>query len=83
MAEVDILTGERDVLRADIVYDAGKPLNPVVDLGQIEGSWVMGMGLGLTEYLGNDPTDGSMSTKGTWDYKLPCSKTIPVEVFKK
>ena len=49
MVELDVLTGEYHVLSTDIVYDAGTSLNPSVDIGQIEGSFVQAAGMCLTE----------------------------------
>jgi xanthine dehydrogenase/oxidase len=76
--EIDVLTGETSILRADLLYDAGKSLNPLIDIGQLEGGFVQGCGLMLTEdliYRG----DGSLLSNGTWDYKPPCSKSIPID----
>lgn len=47
--EVDTLTGETNFLAADLVYDAAKSLNPLVDLGQIQGAFMQGVGLVLRE----------------------------------
>jgi xanthine dehydrogenase/oxidase len=77
-AEIDVLTGETVILRSDIIYDAGRSLNPALDVGQIQGGFVQGIGMLLTEellYRGN----GSLLTDNTWTYKPPCSKTIPVD----
>ncbi|VVA97498.1 unnamed protein product [Arabis nemorensis] len=53
--EVNILTGERTIMRTDIIYDCGKSLNPAVDLGQIEGAFVQGLGFFmLEEYVPNE-----------------------------
>ncbi|CAF2338654.1 unnamed protein product [Brassica napus] len=74
--EVNILTGESTVLRTDIIYDCGKSLNPAVDLGQIEGAFVQGLGFFmLEEYLMN--SDGLIVTDSTWTYKIPTVDTIP------
>lgn len=74
--EVNILTGETTVLRTDIIYDCGKSLNPAVDLGQIEGAFVQGLGFFmLEEYLMN--SDGLIVTDSTWTYKIPTVDTIP------
>ena len=74
--EIDVLTGQTNVLQADILFDAGRSLNPMVDLGQVQGAFVQGMGYILTEeMLYNDK--GSVLSKNTWEYKPPCSKTIP------
>jgi xanthine dehydrogenase large subunit len=48
---IDTLTGEHKVLRADILHDAGRSLNPAIDLGQIEGGFIQGMGWLTTEEL--------------------------------
>ena len=47
--EIDVLTGEFTILRADILYDAGKSPNPAIDIGQIEGGYVQGVGFATTE----------------------------------
>ncbi len=76
--EIDVLTGETTILRADIIYDAGKSLNPCLDVGQLEGAYVQGLGLMTTEQLMYEE-DGRLYSNGTWDYKPPCSKSIPVD----
>ncbi|CAK7345783.1 unnamed protein product [Dovyalis caffra] len=74
--EVNLLTGETSILRSDIIYDCGQSLNPAVDLGQIEGAFVQGIGFFmLEEYLTN--SDGLVVTDGTWTYKIPTIDTIP------
>lgn len=79
--EVDILTGEINLLSVEIVYDCGISLNPAIDIGQIEGAFVMGTGLYLEEEVVYSPSDADLQTEGTWEYKIPCSKDIP-EHFK-
>ncbi|KAK4369582.1 hypothetical protein RND71_013374 [Anisodus tanguticus] len=74
--EIDILTGETTILQSDIIYDCGKSLNPAVDMGQIEGSFVQGIGFFMhEEYLTNE--DGLMVSNSTWTYKIPTIDTIP------
>ncbi|KAM0951938.1 putative oxidoreductase [Dioscorea sansibarensis] len=74
--EVDLLTGATTVLRTDLCYDCGKSLNPAVDLGQIEGAFVQGIGFFMyEEYLAN--SEGLNVTDGTWTYKIPTVDTIP------
>ncbi|OWM69067.1 hypothetical protein CDL15_Pgr025254 [Punica granatum] len=76
--EIDVLTGETRILRSDIIYDCGKSLNPAVDLGQIEGAFVQGIGFFmLEEYTTN--SEGLVNTKGTWTYKIPTLDTVPRE----
>ena len=41
---VDTLTGECRLLRADLLHDVGRSLNPAIDIGQIEGAFIQGMG---------------------------------------
>jgi xanthine dehydrogenase molybdopterin-binding subunit B/xanthine dehydrogenase iron-sulfur cluster and FAD-binding subunit A len=78
VVELDVLTGEVQVLRADVVYDCGKSLNPAVDVGQVEGSFVQAMGFVLTEEQVWSATDGRLLNNGTWDYKPPSAHDIPV-----
>ncbi|KAL3850234.1 hypothetical protein ACJIZ3_012116 [Penstemon smallii] len=74
--EVNILTGETRILRTDIVYDCGQSMNPAVDLGQIEGAFVQGLGFFmLEEHLSN--SDGLVVSDSTWTYKIPTIDTIP------
>ncbi|SDH50486.1 molybdopterin cofactor-binding domain-containing protein [Mucilaginibacter gossypii] len=74
--EVDILTGHYEILRSDIVYDAGDSLNDNIDIGQIEGGFVQGIGCLTTEEMLYAP-NGRVISDGTWEYKPPCTKTIP------
>ena len=48
---VDTLTGETRCLRADLLQDVGFPLNPAIDIGQVEGAFIQGMGWLTTEEL--------------------------------
>ncbi|EAZ28862.1 hypothetical protein OsJ_12899 [Oryza sativa Japonica Group] len=74
--EVDVLTGETTILRSDLVYDCGQSLNPAVDLGQVEGAFVQGIGFFTNEeYTTN--SDGLVINDGTWTYKIPTVDTIP------
>lgn len=74
--EVNLLTGETTILQVDIIYDCGQSLNPAVDLGQIEGAFVQGIGFFmLEEYQTN--SDGLVVAEGTWTYKIPTIDTIP------
>ncbi|KAJ1432167.1 Molybdopterin dehydrogenase, FAD-binding [Sesbania bispinosa] len=74
--EIDLLTGETRFLQTDIIYDCGQSLNPAVDLGQIEGSFIQGLGFFmLEEYETN--LDGLVLQDGTWNYKIPTIDTIP------
>lgn len=81
--EVDILTGEVKVLSTDIAYDIGWSLNPALDIGQVEGAFVQGIGYVLTEDLvfqpAGTPDEGRLNTVNTWRYKPPAVTTIPLE----
>jgi xanthine dehydrogenase large subunit len=74
---VDVLTGEHRVLRADILHDCGDSLNPAVDLGQVEGGYVQGVGWLTSEELWwNDA--GELGTHSPSTYKIPtCSDLAP------
>ncbi|PHT68943.1 Indole-3-acetaldehyde oxidase [Capsicum annuum] len=74
--EINVLTGETTILRSDIIYDCGQSLNPALDLGQIEGSFVQGIGFFMNEeYITNE--DGLLVSNSTWTYKIPTIDTIP------
>lgn len=73
---IDTLTGEYRVLRADLVQDCGHSLNPAIDLGQIEGAFVQGMGWLTTEELWWD-AEGRLRTIGPSTYKIPGSRDVP------
>jgi xanthine dehydrogenase large subunit len=73
---VDTLTGESRVLRAELIQDCGRSLNPAIDLGQIEGAFVQGMGWLTTEELWWD-AEGRLRTHGPSTYKIPGSRDVP------
>lgn len=77
-AEVDLLTGETRFLRADLLLDCGKSLNPAVDIGQMQGAYVQGLGYHLSEEYEYDVETGKLTSDGTWTYKPPSSKDIPI-----
>lgn len=75
---LDVLTGTHIVSRVDLVEDTGRSLSPNVDVGQIEGSFIMGLGLWTTEQLIYDPS-GRLLTNRTWSYRPPGACDIPVD----
>ncbi len=77
---IDTLTGESRVLKVDILQDAGKSINPAIDIGQIEGGFVQGMGWLTTEQLVWNG-QGVLSTHAPSTYKIPATGDIP-EHFK-
>jgi xanthine dehydrogenase/oxidase len=77
--EVDILTGESQIRRVDIMCDFGESLNPTIDIGQIEGAFVMGIGCYLSEDIIFDDKTGRILNDGTWEYKPPTTKDIPID----
>jgi len=77
--EVDLLTGEVSLERADVLLDCGTSLNPDIDAGQVQGAFVMGLGYYLSEEFVWDEATGANLSNGTWEYKPPCSRDIPVE----
>jgi xanthine dehydrogenase large subunit len=79
---VDTLTGEWRPLRADLLHDVGRSLNPAVDLGQVEGAFIQGMGWLTTEELVWHPADGSgkaglLTTHAPSTYKIPTANDCP------
>ncbi|MDM7861341.1 xanthine dehydrogenase molybdopterin binding subunit [Alteromonas sp. ASW11-36] len=76
--EVDVLTGENTVTRVDILHDVGSSINPALDVGQIEGAFIQGMGWLTTEDLQwND--DGKLASFGPATYKIPAIGDTPAE----
>ncbi|MEP2031490.1 MAG: xanthine dehydrogenase molybdopterin binding subunit [Paracoccaceae bacterium] len=76
---VDILTGENRILRADVLHDAGASLNPILDIGQVEGAYVQGAGWLTTEELVWDDR-GQLKTHAPSTYKIPACSDRP-DVF--
>ena len=74
--EVDTLTGEYRVQQVDILHDVGESLNPALDLGQIEGGFVQGMGWLTTEELWWDQ-QGRLRTHAPSTYKIPVASDVP------
>ncbi|MBI2312646.1 MAG: xanthine dehydrogenase molybdopterin binding subunit [Betaproteobacteria bacterium] len=73
---IDTLTGENRVLRVDILHDVGRSLNPAIDMGQIEGGFIQGMGWLTTEHLWwNDK--GKLMTHAPSTYKIPVASDLP------
>jgi xanthine dehydrogenase large subunit len=75
---VDTLTGEMKAERVDILHDVGHSLNPAIDIGQIEGGFVQGMGWLTTEELVFDD-HGRLLTHAPSTYKIPCASDVPVD----
>ena len=75
---LDTLTGEMKVERVDILHDVGRSLNPAIDLGQIEGGFVQGMGWLTTEELVFDG-EGRLSTHAPSTYKIPTAADVPAD----
>ncbi|GGB34734.1 xanthine dehydrogenase molybdopterin binding subunit [Oceanisphaera marina] len=75
---IDTLTGEYKILRADLLHDVGDSLNPAIDIGQVEGAFVQGVGWLTTEELvWND--DGKLMTNGPAGYKIPAVADMPID----
>ncbi|WP_390867377.1 xanthine dehydrogenase molybdopterin binding subunit [Prosthecodimorpha staleyi] len=75
---VDTLTGEMRVDRADLLHDVGQSLNPALDIGQIEGAFVQGMGWLTTEELVFDRA-GRLRTHAPSTYKIPTASDVPAD----
>ena len=79
---IDTLTGEFKLLRADLLHDAGNSINPAIDIGQVEGAYIQGMGWLTTEELvWND--EGRLLTHAPSTYKIPAVSDCPTEFHVK
>ncbi|XP_063788991.1 aldehyde oxidase-like [Pseudophryne corroboree] len=78
--EIDCLTGDHKNLRTDIVMDIGCSINPAVDIGQIEGAFVQGLGLFTIEELKFSP-QGVLYTRGPAQYKIPAVCDVPEQFY--
>lgn len=75
---IDTLTGESKLLRVDLLHDAGNSINPAIDIGQIEGGFIQGMGWLTTEELWwND--NGKLMTHSPSTYKIPAVNDCPAD----
>ncbi|XP_018402593.1 PREDICTED: xanthine dehydrogenase-like [Cyphomyrmex costatus] len=75
--EIDVLTGQHVVRRVDLMIDAGESLNPEIDVGQVEGAFVMGMGYWISEDLVYDTETGLLINNRSWNYMPPGAMDIP------
>jgi len=85
--EIDVLTGDHRTIRSDVIVDVGSSLNPSIDIGQIEGAFVQGMGWSTVEELIWGDKDhpwvqppGRLFTQGPGTYKIPAFNDTP-EIF--
>lgn len=76
---IDTLTGETRLLRADILHDVGRSLNPAIDLGQVEGGFVQGMGWLTSEELWWS-AEGRLMTHAPSTYKIPVASDVPADL---
>ncbi|MBI2733427.1 MAG: molybdopterin-dependent oxidoreductase, partial [Aquabacterium sp.] len=76
---VDTLTGEWKLLRADVLHDVGQSINPAVDIGQIEGAFIQGMGWLTSEELWWHPQTGKLMTHAPSTYKIPTASDCPAD----
>ncbi|KAM8905353.1 xanthine dehydrogenase/oxidase isoform 2-T2 [Spinachia spinachia] len=77
--EIDCLTGAHKNLSTTIVMDVGHSLNPAIDIGQVEGGFMQGLGLFTIEELHYSPC-GVLLTRGPGTYKIPASGDIPTRL---
>jgi xanthine dehydrogenase/oxidase len=84
--EIDCLTGDSRVLRADVLMDIGKSINPALDIGQIEGAFVQGFGWSVMEEMIRGDSQhtwvkprGRLLTAGPGNYKIPSADDVPID----
>ncbi|KAJ1026109.1 hypothetical protein NDA18_003768 [Ustilago nuda] len=77
--ELDTITGDHRIVRADVHMDIGRSINPSIDVGQIEGAFTQGFGLFTLEetlYMNN----GQLATRGPGNYKIPAFLDTPTDM---
>ena len=79
---IDTLTGETQLLRVDILHDAGRSLNPAIDLGQVEGGFLQGVGWLTSEELWWN-AKGELRTHAPSTYKIPTARDWPLHAHVK
>uniref|UniRef100_A0A670Y181 Aldehyde oxidase 1 n=1 Tax=Pseudonaja textilis TaxID=8673 RepID=A0A670Y181_PSETE len=77
--EIDCLTGDHKNLRTDIVIDGSFSINPGIDIGQVEGGFIQGLGLYTSEEIKFSP-EGQQYTLGPDTYKIPGLCDIPEDL---
>jgi xanthine dehydrogenase large subunit len=75
---IDTLTGESRLTRVDILHDCGRSLNPAIDLGQVEGGFIQGVGWLTSEELCWDAS-GALTTHAPSTYKIPTCSDVPAD----
>lgn len=73
---IDTLTGEYQIDRSDVLEDVGRSLNPAIDIGQVEGGFIQGVGWLTTEELWWDDK-GQLRTHAPSTYKIPVASDVP------
>lgn len=76
--EVDVLTGDFTILRSDVLHDVGNSLSPSIDIGQVEGGFIQGVGLFMLEEM-VWMKNGNLFTKGPSTYKIPSANDVPID----
>ena len=77
IVQVDLLTGDHTVMKSSLMMDLGMPINAGIDIGQVEGAFIQGLGLFTREELLYSPKDGMLITKGPGNYKIPTINDTP------
>ncbi|WP_454006427.1 xanthine dehydrogenase molybdopterin binding subunit [Alcaligenes sp. Marseille-Q7550] len=75
---IDTLTGESRLLRADVLHDVGQSINPALDIGQVEGAFIQGMGWLTSEELVWN-AQGKLTTHAPSTYKIPAISDCPTD----
>nr|XP_034833028.1 xanthine dehydrogenase-like [Maniola hyperantus] len=78
--EVDVLTGQFQITRVDLLEDVGRSVNPDIDIGQVEGAFIMGVGYFTSEETIFDRKTGELLTDRTWNYFVPGGTDIPQDL---